>query len=229
MKSEKTSFTGRLKKLVRRRLVAGLLVILPIYVTYFIIKSLIGLLGGILSPVVERIIVLLEGSPPSNAVEEFVVTTIALILALSVLYFIGLFAANLVGKILINFYETILNRMPIVKNIYASTKQLIQIVSLPSREAFKRVVIVEYPRAGMKVIAFVTGSIKSKDGTELTSIFIPTTPNPTSGFLLYLPESDIEETNMTIEEGMKLIFSGGILAPEVVEFSRKKVQAILNE
>jgi len=225
MKSEKTSLTGRFKKLVRRRLVAGILVILPIYVTYFVIKFLIGLLGGILSPVVEKILELLEVSPPSNTVEEFVVTTIALILALSVLYFTGLFAANLAGKFLINFYEAILNKMPIVKNIYASSKQLIHLVGLPSREAFKRVVIVEYPRAGMKAIAFVTGSIKSNDGTELTSIFIPTTPIPTSGFLLYLPESDIVETYMTIEEGMKLVFSGGILAPEVFEFSRKEIQA----
>ncbi len=223
MEPEKTNFAGRFKKLVRRRLIAGLLVILPIYVTYFVIKFLIGLLGGILSPVVEKIIELLEGSPPSNAVEEFVVTTIALILVLVVLYFIGLFAANLAGKFLINVYEAILSKMPIVKNIYASSKQLIQIVSLPSRETFKRVVIVEYPRAGMKAIAFVTGNIKSKDGTELTSIFIPTTPNPTSGFLLYLPESDIVETNMTIEEGMKLIFSAGILVPEEIEFGLKKI------
>ncbi len=222
MEPEKINITGRFKKLVRRRLVAGLLVILPIYVTYFIIKFLIGLLGGILSPVVEKIIEMLEGSPPSNAVEEFVVTTIALILALVVLYFIGLFAANLAGKFLINFYEAILNRMPIVKNIYASTKQLIHVVSLPSRKAFKRVVIVDYPRVGMKVFAFVTGNIKSEDGTELTSIFIPTTPNPTSGFLIYLPEGDITETNITIEEGMKLIVSGGILVPEDVKLTAAK-------
>jgi len=223
MEPDKTSITGSFKKLVRRRLVAGLLVILPIYVTYFIIKFLISLLGGILSPVVEKIIKLLEGPPPSNAVEEFVVTVIAFILALVVLYFIGLFAANLAGKYLINFYESILNRMPIVKNIYASSKQLIHMVSLPSGKAFKRVVVVDYPRVGMKVFAFVTGNIKSKDGTQLTSIFIPTTPNPTSGFLIYLPEGDITETNMTIEEGMKLIVSGGILVPEDVIFSRGKI------
>ncbi len=225
MEPEKTGITGSFKRLIRRRLVAGLLVILPIYVTYFVIKLLIGLLGGVLSPVVEKIIVFLEGSPPSNAVEEFVVAVMAFILALAVLYFIGMLAANLAGKYLINFYESILNRMPIVKNIYASSKQLLHLVSLPSREAFKRVVIIDYPRVGMKAVAFVTGSIKSKDGTELTSIFIPTTPNPTSGFLIYLPESDIVETNMTIEEGMKLVFSGGILVPEEIGFSRKEIQA----
>jgi uncharacterized membrane protein len=75
----------------------------------------------------------------------------------------------------------------------------------------------------MKVIAFATGGIKSKDGTELTSIFIPTTPNPTSGFLIYLPESDIVETSLTVEEAMKLIVSGGILVPEEIEFSRREI------
>jgi len=82
------------------------------------------------------------------------------------------------------------------------------------------VVIVEYPRVGMKAFAFVTGNIKTKDGTELTSIFVPTTPNPTSGFLIYLSEDDIVETDMDIEEGMKLIISGGILVPEHLEFHK---------
>ena len=94
-------------------------------------------------------------------------------------------------------------------------------MSLPGRKAFKRVVIVEFPRAGMKAISFVTGSIKFNDVIELTSVFVPTTPNPTSGFLIYLPESDIVETNMTIEEGMKLIISGSILVPEEIKFSSK--------
>ncbi len=113
---------------------------------------------------------------------------------------------------------------PIINNVYKSSKKLIELVSLPGRKALKHVVIVEFPRAGMKVISFVTGRIKCKDGTELTSIFIPTTPNPTSGYLIYLPESDIVETNMTVEEEMKLVVSGSILVPEEIKFSGKEVK-----
>ncbi|MHC4183648.1 MAG: DUF502 domain-containing protein [Planctomycetota bacterium] len=227
MESEKTTVPGDFKKNIRKRLVAGLLVIFPIFITFFVIKFLFGFVGGVLSPVVTKVIVLLGYSPPDSKVDEFVITTVSLILTFAALYFIGLFATNFFGKLILGYFEAILHKTPIIKNVYASSKQFLHLISLPSRQAFKRVVIVEYPRVGMKVIAFVTGSIKSKDGTELTSIFIPTTPNPTSGFLIYLPESDIVETNMTIEEGTKLIISGGILVPEEIEFSRKEIPSSL--
>ncbi len=223
MDSEKITFTSDLKKIIRKRLVAGLLVIFPIFITFFVIKFLFGFVGGVLSPVVTKVIILLGYSPPDSKVDEFVITTVSLILTFAALYFIGLFATNFFGKLILGYFEAILHKTPIIKNVYASSKQFLHIISLPSRQAFKRVVIVEYPRIGMKVIAFATGGIKSKDGTELTSIFIPTTPNPTSGFLIYLPEGDIVETNMTIEEGMKLIISGGILVPEEIEFSREGI------
>ena len=112
------------------------------------------------------------------------------------------FVTNVFGKVMLGFLEAVLHKTPIINNVYKSSKKLIELVSLPERKAFKRVVIVGFPRAGMKVISFVTGGIKCKDGTELTSIFIPTTPNPTSGYLIYFPESDIVETNMTVKEGL---------------------------
>ncbi len=214
-------YTSDFRKNIRRKLVAGLLVVFPIFITFIIIKFLFGLIGGILSPVVERAFILL-GSSPKGTVDDFIVTSIAFILTFSALYFIGVIATNFFGKLILNFFEAILNKTPIIKNIYTSSKKLIEIISLPSRQSFKRVVIVEYPRVGMKAFAFVTGNIKTKDGAELTSIFVPTTPNPTSGFLIYLPEDDIIETSMDIEEGMKLIISGGILVPEHLELNNGK-------
>ncbi len=214
-------YTSDFRKNIRRKLVAGLLVVFPIFITFIIIKFLFGLIGGILSPVVERAFILL-GSSPEGTVDDFIVTSIAFILTFSALYFIGVIATNFFGKLILNFFEAILNKTPIIKNIYTSSKKLIEIISLPSRQSFKRVVIVEYPRVGMKAFAFVTGNIKTKDGAELTSIFVPTTPNPTSGFLIYLPEDDIIETSMDIEEGMKLIISGGILVPEHLELNNGK-------
>ena len=221
-------YTSDFRKNIRRKLVAGLLVVFPIFITFIIIKFLFGLIGGILSPVVERTFILL-GSSPKGTVDDFVVTSIAFILTFSALYFIGVIATNFFGKLILNFFEAILNKTPIIKNIYTSSKKLIEIISLPSRQSFKRVVIVEYPRVGMKAFAFVTGNLKTKGGAELTSIFVPTTPNPTSGFLIYLPEDDIIETSMDIEEGMKLIISGGILVPEHLELNNGKLTSEAQE
>ncbi len=219
MKSGKL-YTVGFKKNTRRKMITGLLVVLPIFVTFFVIKFLFTMIGGILSPVVIKTVGFF-GFSPNSKIDEFVVTSVAFVLTFIALYFIGVVATNFFGKLILSFFEAILHKTPIIKNVYTSSKQLIEIISLPGRQSFKRVVIVEYPRVGMKAFAFVTGNIKTKDGTELTSIFIPTTPNPTSGFLIYLPEDDIIETDMNIEEGMKLIISGGILVPEHLELSTK--------
>jgi uncharacterized membrane protein len=221
MDVERKTITYDLKKSVRRRLVAGLLVVLPVFVTFFVIKFVFNMLGGILSPVVRKTLILMGYVPGNIRFDDFIITSFAFVLTFVLLYFIGVFATNVTGKFMLNFFETVLHKTPIINNVYKSSKKLIELVSLPGRKAFKRVVIVEFPRAGMKVISFVTGSIKFNDGAELTSVFVPTMPNPTSGFLIYLPEKDIVETNMTIEEGMKLIVSGSILVPEEIKFSSK--------
>ncbi len=218
--------TGRLytvgfKKSTRRKLITGLLVVLPIFVTFFVIRFLFTMIGGILSPVVIKAVGFF-GFSPNSKIDEFVITSVAFVLTFVALYSIGVIATNFLGKFIISFYESILHNVPIIKNVYTSSKKLIEIISLPSTQSFKRVVIVEYPRVGMKAFAFVTGGIKTEDGTELASIFIPTTPNPTSGFLIYLPEQDIEETDLSIEEGMKLIVSGGILVPNRMELNIEK-------
>ncbi|MBC8554541.1 MAG: DUF502 domain-containing protein, partial [Candidatus Brocadiales bacterium] len=215
MKSGRLHTVG-LKKNTRRKMIAGLLVVLPVFVTFFVIKFLFTMIGGILSPVVVKAVGFF-GFSPNSKIDEFIITSVAFVLTFAALYFIGVIATNFLGKVVINFFESIVHNVPIIKNVYTSSKKLIDIISLPSRQSFKRVVIVEYPRVGMKAFAFVTGNLKTKDGTELSSIFIPTTPNPTSGFLIYLPGQDIEETDLSIEEGMKLIVSGGILVPERME------------
>ena len=221
MKSGNTESSKVLSKSTRRKLIAGLLVVFPVFITFFVIKFLFTMIGGILSPVVIKAVGFF-GFSPNSKIDEFVITSVAFVLTFVSLYSIGVVATNFMGKFIIRFFETILHNVPIIKNVYTSSKKLIEIISLPTTQSFKRVVIVEYPRAGMKAFAFVTGGIKTEDGTELTSLFIPTTPNPTSGFLIYLPEQDIEETDLSIEEGMKLIVSGGILIPERMELNTDK-------
>ncbi len=215
MKSGKLYSVG-FRKSTRRKMIAGLLVVLPIYVTFFVIKFLFTMIGGILSPVVVRAVGAI-GFSPNSKIDEFIITSVAFILTFVALYSIGVITTNFLGRFVINFFEKIVNNVPIIKNVYTSSKKLLEILSLPTTQSFKRVVIVEYPRVGMKAFAFVTGSLKTKSGEELSSIFIPTTPNPTSGFLIYLPDKDTEETDLSIEEGMKLIVSGGILIPERME------------
>ncbi len=221
MKSGKL-YTVGFKKSTRRKVIAGLLVVFPVFITFIVIKFLFTMIGGILSPVVIKAVGFFGFSPKSK-IDEFVITSVAFVLTFVTLYFIGMIATNFLGKFVINFFEKILHNVPIIKNVYTSSKKLIEIISLPTTQSFKRVVIVEYPRVGMKAFAFVTGNLKTQDGTELSSIFIPTTPNPTSGFLIYLSERDIEETDLSIEEGMKLIVSGGILIPDRMETNRGKL------
>jgi uncharacterized membrane protein len=220
MKSGKL-YTVGFKKSTRRKIIAGLLVVFPVFITFIVIKFLFTMIGGILSPVVIKAVGFF-GFSPNSKIDEFVITAVAFVLTFVALYSIGVIATNFLGKFIISFFETILHNVPIIKNVYTSSKKLIEIISLPTTQSFKRVVIVEYPRVGMKAFAFVTGGIKTGDGTELTSLFIPTTPNPTSGFLIYIPEEDITETNLNIEEGMKLIVSGGILVPERMELYANK-------
>jgi uncharacterized membrane protein len=210
-------YTGGFKKNIRRKFITGLLVVFPLFLTFIIIKFLFGLIGGFLSPLVKKIFVFHGVSLRNSSIDDFVVTTISIILTFAALYFVGAIATNYFGKLIIGFFESILHKTPIIKNIYTSSKKLIEIISPTGKKSFKRMVIVEYPKVGMKAFAFVTGNIKMKDGTELTSVLIPTTPNPTSGFLVYLPEEDIIETDIDIEEGIKLIVSGGILVPAQLE------------
>ncbi len=227
MKSGKLYSVG-FKKNTRRKMIAGLLVVLPVFVTFFVIKFLFTMIGGILSPVVVRAVGSF-GFSPNSKVDEFIITSVAFVLTFVALYFIGVIATNFLGKVVIKFFESIVNNVPIIKNVYTSSKKLFEIISLPTTQSFNRVVIVEYPRVGMKAFAFVTGSLKTEREEELTSIFIPTTPNPTSGFLIYLPDQDIEATDLSIEEGMKLIVSGGILVPERMELNTDKLTDVDEE
>ena len=130
---------------------------------------------------------------------------------------IGAVAAGFLGRWIIRLGESLLNRMPVVRTIYGATKQILETVISAQSDAFREVVLVEYPRRGLWVIGFVTGSTKGEvarlvPGSNV-NVFIPTTPNPTSGFLLFCPVKDIIHLDMTNEEAVKLVVSGGIVSP----------------
>ena len=198
MEEKKHSIFSQFKKDVRRRMITGLFLILPVYVTFFVVKFLFGFIGGTLSPVIRRLLQLSGTALPKSSLDEFIITALGLILTFASLYFIGIFAANFVGKAIIHYLENLLTRTPIIRNIYSSVKQIIHAVSMPGKQSFKRVVFVDFPREGTKSIGFVTGYTSINNDKKFISVFIPTTPYPTTGFLIYTTEDTITDSILTV-------------------------------
>ncbi|HHT9108307.1 MAG TPA: DUF502 domain-containing protein [Candidatus Wunengus sp. YC63] len=221
MEEKKLGMVAQFKKDVRRRMLTGLLLILPVYVTFFVVKFLFGFVGGTLSPVIRKVLQFYGVALPRSSLDEFIITFLGLILTFISLYFIGIFAANFVGKSIITYFENLLTKTPIIKNIYSSVKQIIHSVSLPGKQAFKRVVLVDFPKEGTKSIGFVTGATQYNNEKKFISVFIPTTPNPTTGFLIFVTENDVMDSNLSVEEAFKTLFSGGVLTPKDIIASFK--------
>jgi len=150
-----------------------------------------------------------------------------LIVAILLLIIIGFFTASFFGKFFVKLGEKIINRLPVL-SIYNALKQVFQTVLGSSSKAFREVVLIQYPRKGIWAVAFITaktsGEIAIKLKKKYVNVFLPTTPNPTSGFLLVVPEKDLIKLKMNIEQGMKLVISGGIITPEVKKLIKKTSQ-----
>ena len=187
-------------------IITGLLSILPIALTYWIILKLFHFFSN---PGAKIVAIIFKDDVPQY-IPEFAGFT----LTISFIYITGLLISNVLGKQIYLWLEKILSRIPFVNTIYKTIKQITSHLSGPERQAFKKVVFIEYPRKEIWTIGMVTGESKNNDGELFYHIFIPTTPNPTSGYLLYIPQKDTRQTNMSTEEGMKIIISGGMLAPK---------------
>ncbi len=200
--NERHSILSRIGRNIRSRILTGILVVVPLGVTILVLRFFFNMVDGILQPALKTAL-------------GYTIPGLGLILTGVLLYGIGLFASWVLGRRLIHWGESLLKRIPLVKNIYTAAKQVVETLSLPQKQAFKRVILVEFPRPGMWVVAFVTGEVyNNTDGKKLIKLFIPTAPNPTSGYLELVPEDQVKETNMSVEDGIKMIVSGGILSPE---------------
>ncbi|MDP3058166.1 MAG: DUF502 domain-containing protein, partial [bacterium] len=148
-----------------------------------------------------------------------IIATIALMLVL------GTFTTNFFGRYLLQFSDKVFSNTPIVKNIYLTIKQLMDAFMSPSNSAFKQVVLIEYPRAGIFVVGFLTGTmrgeVQDKTQEEMVAVFLPTTPNPTSGMLVIVPRKDVTLLHMSVEEGLKLIVSGGVFTPSYAKSAKE--------
>jgi uncharacterized membrane protein len=190
---------------VRLRLVSGLFVLVPLGITIFVVRALFLAMAGVVRPFVE------VAFPDLNPV---VVTVISVVVFILTVYAVGCAAAYLLGKQLIAAAESLILKVPVVKSIYALSKQVIDTFSPASKHQFKAVVLVAFPRPGLRTLGFVTGTIRGTDGREWQKIFVPTAPNPTTGFVLIAAADEVQATSLTVEEAIKMIISGGVLAPD---------------
>jgi uncharacterized membrane protein len=142
---------------------------------------------------------------------------LGVLVAIFVLIMVGFLTAGLVGRNLVGLGERLLDRMPVIRGVYSAIKQVVETVLKEQSKAFRQVILIQYPRKESWAIGFVTGepAVHIQDGTpaDVINVFLPTTPNPTSGFLLFVPRDEIQELSMTIEEGIKMVVSGGIVTP----------------
>jgi len=204
-------------KSIRSYLLAGLVVWLPVLATFLILRFIVDLL--------DRTIALLPNAYQPETLIGINVPGLGVILSLTVLLTTGILATNFLGQKLVFWSERLLDKIPLVRSIYNSSKQVIQAVFSSNSQAFRKVLLVEYPRKGAWSVAFQTSTAQQLDkklGEEpMISVFIPTTPNPTSGFLLMVPESSVVELSMTIDEALKFIISLGVMNPKSLSNSMK--------
>ncbi|KTD41267.1 DUF502 domain-containing protein [Legionella parisiensis] len=194
---------------LRSYLLAGLVVWLPILITIGVLRFIIDLLDN-------TVALIPKAYQPEQLIGHYI-PGIGVILSLIILLVTGVIATNYLGQRLVGWGESVLSRIPLVRSIYKTVKQVINAVLSTNSEAFRKVVLIEYPRKGLWTIAFQTGTantaISNKTKDEMISVFIPTTPNPTSGFLIMLPRSDVIELDMSIDEALKFIISLGVMPP----------------
>lgn len=198
------------KHVIRRYLITGLLVWLPVGVTFLVLRFFIEFLDGIFS-------FLPTHYQPQQLLGHYI-PGLGLIFALIIILVTGLLTSNFLGRQLIQAWEKILNRIPLIRSIYTATKQVTHAFVKPQGKAFRKVVLVEYPRKGVWSIAFLTADTFHLVPHDQSSqaVFIPTTPNPTSGFLILAPKTDIIVLDISIEDAFKMIISLGTVTPETV-------------
>jgi uncharacterized membrane protein len=194
---------------MRKHLVTGLLVWIPITVTFLVLRFLVRL--------VDRTLVLIPRPFRPETLLGFNVPGLGVVLSLVILLVTGVLIANLLGRRIVASWERQLGRIPLVGSIYRGTKQLAETVLAPDSKSFRSVVLIRWPHRESRAIAFLTGSslgeVQEKTAEEMVCVFLPTTPNPTSGFILMVPHDDIVELDMTIDEAFRMIVSLGVVVP----------------
>lgn len=199
-------------------LITGIVIVLPLTVTLFVLGFLINNIG---TPVSEQIFSpvfrIMDMPPPASGPGKVLMDVLATLVVLLLITVIGAVSRFVIGRVLIGVSEAAINKIPVIGAIYRTVKQIVDTFSKENTAVFQHAVLIEFPRKGLHSIGFVTGSVKGEIaegiGAEKINVFVPTTPNPTSGFLVMLPKEEIIFLDMTVGEGLKLLISGGAVAP----------------
>jgi len=207
---------------LKRYIITGLLTFMPLWVTFLVFKFILGLLAELGAPLVTALLGTLGFVAPHTANQlnqSWATYVLALLLTLLALYLIGFLANRVIGQRLLHTFDNLLQRIPLVQTIYGGTKKLMAVLqNKPS--GVQRVVLVDFPRKGMKVVGFVT-RVMTEEGTgrEMAAVYIPTTPNPTGGYLEVVPVEELTPTDWTMDQAMAFIISGGAVAPDTLPAS----------
>ena len=197
-------------KKLRTIIVAGLLVWIPLGLTIFVIKPLIDLLGQTYLLI-----------PPALRPENLIGTEIpgiGVIVAIIVVLLTGLVTANYFGKSIVKAWDAFLDRIPLIRSIYSPLKKFSELVLSDQTQSFSKVLLIEYPRKGIYSLCFQTskelGEVQNQAGEEMVCVYIPTTPNPTSGYIVLVPQNEVKELKMSVEDALKMIISLGVVVPD---------------
>lgn len=198
---------------------------MPLGVTFLVVRAIVGFL--------DKSLLLLPDAFQPDRLLGFHIPGLGVLLAVALVLITGMIMANLLGRRLVAFWESLLARIPLVRTLYSAVKQIMEAVLATDAKSFRKVLLVEYPRKGVWSLAFMTsddlGEVQDKTIANVISVFIPTTPNPTSGFVLMVPESDVIELDMAVEEGLKMIISMGVVVPNSQAYQKKCQEQQLTE
>lgn len=195
---------------MRKYLIAGLLVWMPLGITFLVIRAIVGFL--------DKTLLLLPTAYQPENLFGFNIPGLGVALAVFLVIATGMIVANLLGRRLVATWESFLSQIPLVRTLYKGIKQIMEAVLATDAKSFRKVLLVEYPRKGLWSVAFMTsdglGEVQEKTESDVISVFIPTTPNPTSGFVIMVPQSEAIELDMSVEDGLKMIISMGVVIPK---------------
>lgn len=209
---------------LRKYFVSGLLVWLPIWVTILVVKFVVDIL--------DSTFLLLPKTLRPDYFLGYHIPGMGVLLTVAVIILTGILAANFFGSQLVALWDAIVSRIPLIRTIHAGVKQLLETIFSPNGQSFRKVLLVEYPRAGMWTLAFQTGDStpevdQALSGETMVSMYVPTTPNPTSGFLIMMPRKNVIELNMSVDQALKFVISLGVVQPgSDAKKSKKKIDKV---
>lgn len=200
-------FLNKVISTLKRNFLSGVLVVVPIILTYIVLKFLFEMIDDILRPIIERVL-------------GYHILGLGVVLTLLLIILAGILTRNIIGARIYSVWEMFLVKVPIIRPIYSAAKQLLEAITIPSMKAFKKVVLIEYPRRGAYALGFLSNSIKLQSGDDIetrVSVFVPSTPTPVSGMVVLVPSAEVISLDMSVEDGVKFLVSGGVASPSLLQ------------